>query len=58
MFNIIVSVPFRKIKHRELTEAITVNIRYLKSKIIDTLSTSMSKYIIRYNVFREIKYTE
>lgn len=44
MFNIIVAVPFRKIKHRELTEVITVNIRYLKSRIIDTLSTSMSKY--------------
>lgn len=58
MFNIIVSVPFRKIKHSELTEVMTVNIRYLKSRIIDTLSTSMSKYIIRYNVFRKIKYTE
>lgn len=51
MFNIIVSVPFRKIKHSELTEVMTVNIRYLKSRIIDTLSTSMSKYIIRYNSF-------
>lgn len=58
MFNIIVSVPFRKIKHRELIEVITVNIRYLISRMIDTLSTSMSKYIIRYNVFSKIKYTE
>ena len=47
---------FRKI--RELIEVITANIRYLKSRMVNTLSISMSKYIIRHNVFRKIKYSE